>query len=62
VPILFLIKGQISLKETQFYDYVEDNVVSPCSTLRQKSFVLDQIKRLHDYLAITDYKAHFACF
>jgi len=48
-------------------DYIEEeeeegDLVSPCSTLHQKSFVLDQIKPEHDYLVITDYKAHFACF
>jgi hypothetical protein len=44
-------------------DYIgEEDFVSPCSTRRHKSDVLDHIKPGHDYLAITDYKAHFACF
>jgi len=39
----------------------EEDLVYPRSMWRQASFVFDQIVPRDDYLAITDYKAHFAC-
>ena len=43
-------------------DYVrKEDLFYPRSMWRQASFVFDQIVLRDDYLAITDYKAHFAC-
>jgi hypothetical protein len=56
----FVTKPILSLNSV---DYVrEEDLVYPRSTWRQGSFVFDQIVARDDYQAITDYKAHFACF